>query len=283
LPTVSEPRVWFRSTATLVESILWDAAAGLVRWVDIEEGEVHSADVDGGGHRMVRVPAPVSAIQPAASGRLVASLADSIVEIDAEGAAGRTIATVSHAHPDMRLNEGKCDPQGRFVVGSLDKRGGSQALIYRVSADGALEVLREGIDVSNGFEWDGTYFYFTDTSEQTVYRATYGDELGEAEPFLVGRPSDGLARDSDGGFWNGLYGEGLVAHWNSDGRIDLEIPIPVPQVTSVALIGSTLLVGTARENLDDEALERFPLSGSIFAVDTDTEGVPAARFGTPRS
>jgi sugar lactone lactonase YvrE len=58
--------------------------------------------------------------------------------------------------------------------------------------------------------------------------------------------------------------------------------VPAPNVTSVAFGGpgfATLFVGTARENLEEAALEAAPLSGSIFAVDVGAVGRPVHVFG----
>ena len=52
-------------------------------------------------------------------------------------------------------------------------------------------------------------------------------------------------------------------------------------MTSVAFGGddlSTLYVGTARENLAEDDLERHPHSGAVFGVPTRVHGLPAYTF-----
>jgi sugar lactone lactonase YvrE len=125
--------------------------------------------------------------------------------------------------------------------------------------------------------------YVTDTSTSTVYRAPYGadGELGELEPFIVGDAHDGLVRDDEGCFWGAIYGGGRVERYAPDGAHLETIDVPAPNVTSVAFGGddmSTLFVGTARENLTEEDLERAPHSGGVFAVPTRVHGFPANPF-----
>ena len=50
-----------------------------------------------------------------------------------------------------RLNDGACDPAGRFLVGSmaLDGRQGEECL-YRIEADGAVTVIDDDLTISNG-------------------------------------------------------------------------------------------------------------------------------------
>lgn len=288
----TEPRLFRRLDAILVESIFWDDRTHELVWVDITRGTMHRARLDGpeDGSRdtVVRLPAPVSAVQPAASGGFVAALKDRVVLLDADGTIVRTVASVPHAHPGIRSNEAKVDPFGRFVVGAMDlTTGAPDASLFLVEASGTVRALRGGFGVANGFEWsdDAQTMYVTDTATRTVYRGAYSPEaeaLGELEPFLVGEDSDGLALDIDGRFWNGVYGAGQVVQWTPDGRVEARIRIPAPQVTSVAFGGASrnlLFVGTAREQLAEQELVAAPLSGSIFVIDTDAQGRPAHTFG----
>ena len=61
----------------------------------------------------------------------------------------------------------------------------------------------------------------------------------------------------------------------------LELELPAPNVTSVAFGGAdlrTLFVASARENLTEEQLLAHPLSGSIFAITTETSGRESRTF-----
>ncbi len=297
--------------AVLIESIWWDSAAEVLRWVDITLGTLHRArldgSMDGADDEVVRVPPPLAATHPARGGGVIAALGDRVVLLDDDiaaavaGEAGedadgpvarevRELTRVAHAHPEMRLNEGKCDPWGSFLVGSMDLRDGSgDGALYRVRADGTCETLLGGFGVANGIEFspDGRTLYVTDTAVSTVYAAPYHPDrpLGEPRPFLVGHASDGLALDSDGCFWNGIYSEAAVLRWSPDGEVIETIEIPAPNVTSVAFGGprlDTLFVGTARENLTEEQLVEHPLSGAVFAIETGSTGRPVNVFGDPR-
>lgn len=292
----AEPRVFRRLDAILVESIFWDERTDELVWVDITRGTLHrgrlDAPSDGSGDTVVELPAPVSAVQPAASGGFVAALKDRVVLLDADGTVRRTVATLPHAHAGIRSNEAKVDPFGRFVVGAMNITSGEpDAALYLVDPAGRVRVLRGGFAVANGIEWsdDARTMYVTDTATCTVYRGAYApteDALGELEPFLRGEDSDGLALDTDGRFWNGVYGAGCVVRWTAEGHLEARIPIPAPQVTSVAFGGprrNLLFVGTAREQLTEEQLAAAPLSGSIFVIDTDAEGRPAHTFGPTAS
>ncbi|AWG01874.1 SMP-30/gluconolactonase/LRE family protein [Clavibacter michiganensis subsp. insidiosus] len=287
----SDLRVLRDARAILVESLWWDPA-GDVMWNDITSGTLHRSPwtgaADGSDDTVLELPPPLASFQPADDGGYVAGLGDRIVLVDREGRITRELARVEHAHGGIRMNEGKVDPAGRFVIGSMDVTDGEpDAAVYLIDGSGTLRTLLGGFAVTNGFEWTdgGRTMVLADTGQQTVYRAPYSadGELGELEHWIHGEMSDGLTLDADGYAWNGIYGAGKVIRWAPDGSKDLEIAIPAPNVTSVAFAGPdlrTLVIGTARENLTEEQLEEHPLSGGVFAIDTAVSGRPVNVFRT---
>ncbi|MBF4619001.1 SMP-30/gluconolactonase/LRE family protein [Clavibacter sp. VKM Ac-2873] len=287
----SDLRVLRDARAILVESLWWDPA-GDVMWNDITAGTLHRSPwtgaVDGSDDTVLELPPPLASFQPADDGGYVAGLGDRIVLVDRDGRITRELARVRHAHGGIRMNEGKVDPAGRFVIGSMDVTDGEpDAAVYSIDGSGTLRTLLGGFAVTNGFEWtdDGRTMVLADTGQQAVYRAPYSadGELGELEHWIHGEMSDGLTLDVDGYAWNGIYGGGKVIRWAPDGTKDLEIEVPAPNVTSVAFAGPdlrTLVIGTARENLTEDQLEEHPLSGGVFAIDTAVSGRPVNVFRT---
>jgi sugar lactone lactonase YvrE len=282
----------FRSTgAELVESLYWDADRRAICWVDIPAGRLHvspiDGPVDGSADTVVELPPPVSAVQPRRGGGFViAGDRNRVLLLDENGAIERELAVLPLASEDVRVNEIKVDPFGDIVIGGMNEGGDDPiAEIHRVTADGTVSVIASGFGTTNGFEWndDGTEMILTDTDLSTVFRAPYPrtGPLGERTPYLVGRPSDGIVRDVDGYYWNGLYGEGVVVRWAPDGSIDRTVEVPAPNVTSVTLGGDdlrTLIVGTAREHMSPGDLEKSPDSGGIFLLDVDVPGRPVNVF-----
>lgn len=284
--TTGPVTVFSDARAVLAESIVWDPSAQLLRWTDITLGTLVTAQSDGTVVSTVPLPPPLASFQPRASGGFVAALGDTVVVTDEHGVVERELTRVEHATAGLRFNEGKCDPFGRFLVGSMNLTTGEpDGALYSVEADGTTRLLRGGFGVTNGFEWsdDGTVMYVTDTSVSTIYRGSYGPdgELGELEPFVVGHAHDGLVRDDEGCSWSAVYGGGRVERYGPDGSHLETVELPTPNVTSVAFGGpdmSTLFVASARENLTEDQLEQHPSSGAILAVPTRVHGFPANTF-----
>lgn len=263
-------------------------------WCDITAGLIHRSPVeahpDGSSDTTIVLPAPVCSFHPAVVDGVegfVVSLADRVVVTDLDGAIIKQLAHIEHAHPGMRLNEGKVDPAGRWITGSVDLTNKDpDGAFYSVSEHERVRVLRGGIAVANGVEWslDGSRIFFTDTGTESIYTAAYSQdgEITDVEVFIRGEMHDGLTIDRDGNFWSAIYGGGRVIKYDSTGAELFSIDLPVPNVTSVAFGGadrSTLYVASARENLTEEQLEEHPLSGSVFAIHTDTAGRPPNVFG----
>ena len=285
------PRIFRDTKPILGESIVWDADAAELLWCDITAGLLHRSPldgpVDGSADATFELPPPLASFYPATGGGYVASLGDRIVRVGADGTVAETLAEIEHVHAGIRMNEGKVDPVGRWVTGSMNiSTGEGDGAMYSIESEGRFRMLEGGLAVSNGFDWslDGRTMYFADTGVQTIYRARYtdGGDVEDVEALTSGEMHDGLAVDTDGYLWSGIYGGGKVIRYTPDGDEDLTVELDVPNITSVAFGGpdmSTLFVASARENMTEEQLEQHPSSGAIFAVDTSVHGKPPRWFG----
>ncbi len=92
---------------------------------------------------------------------------------------------------------------------------------------------------------------------------------------------DGMTVDAEGGVWICHWEGWRVSRFLPNGKIDLEIKLPVPLVTSCAFAGDaldTLYITTATVGLDAAALAKAPLAGSLFTVKTGHKGLAGARL-----
>jgi sugar lactone lactonase YvrE len=193
---------------------------------------------------------------------------------------------------NMRFNDGKCDPSGRFWVGSmaLDSRRKGAAL-YRLDSDKGIHQMLDSVTISNGIVWtaDKKTMYYNDTPTMTVQAFDYDDKTGAISnrriaikiPRGMGAP-DGMTIDSEDKLWIALWGGNAVGRFDpSTGALMQKINVPAPHVSSCAF-GSedlkTLYITTARAWVKPEKLIEFPLSGGLFAIRTEVNGVPASFF-----
>jgi sugar lactone lactonase YvrE len=188
---------------------------------------------------------------------------------------------------NVRMNEGGCDPDGRFYCGSMayDQRPGAGAL-YRLDPDSSVHVVLENVTISNGLEWspDGSRAYYNDSPTQRIDVFDYEVESGLSGrrtfaevPAEVGLP-DGLTVDEEGGVWVALYGGGSVRRYTPDGMLDEVIEVPAKQVTACTFGGrdlDQLFITTSREDLKPS---EDPLAGSLFRTAVGVAGMPVREF-----
>lgn len=272
----------------LGEGPVWDEARERVLWVDINGGTVYAGRFQDGvvtPEREMRFSETVGAVVCDAGGRLLVAGARRVYVIDGESRA------VIHAElvPEdrsSRLNDGACDPAGRFLVGSmaLDARTGEECL-YRLELDGSVGVLDRDLTISNGLAWSpaGDVMYSTDTIPGVVWSRPYDPGTGNwGERTAVirldrGGWPDGLCTDVDGNLWVAIWGGGEVRCYTPAGERLATVSVPAPHTTSVAFAGpgrDTLLITTATDQLGAAQLDEFPLSGRLFTARVGAVGLP---------
>ena len=185
--------------------------------------------------------------------------------------------------PNLRMNDGACDPDGRFYCGSMayDKQPGAASL-YRLDPDRSVRVVLEGVTISNGLDWspDGTRAYYndTDTYRTDVFDYEFESGLTGRRPFVEtpGLRADGLTVDAEGGVWVAYPHEGKVRRYSSEGALDAVVELPTVKATACTFGGAALdelYVTTSRENVDGD-----PLAGSVFRADAGVGGQPTREF-----
>ena len=275
----------------LSEGPRWDDATGTVTWVDIVQGQVFRGVVDADevvGGLVVDLPDTVGFAVPTSDGGLLVADHDRILVVSADGTRHESLPLVDRGRL-LRLNDAAVDPAGRLVAGSLaiDHRPGD-AQLFRLEPDGTGTLLRDGLNLANGIGWspDGRTIYVNDSVPGTVWAADYDVSSGDVDAWrplvseLHGSP-DGLTIDADGCVWVAEWNAARVTCFSPDGEVVHVVHVPVPHVTAVAFVGAArdrLLITSARDELEPERREQFPLSGRMFLADVDAVGLPTSRW-----
>jgi sugar lactone lactonase YvrE len=277
--------------ANVGEGPVWWPEEGLLLWVDITPGHVHVLDPASSTRRLLEVGQPVGAVAPRRAGGLVLAVQEGFALADLATGETRTVARVGGGDPSLRMNDGKCDPKGRFWAGTmaLDERPGAGTL-YRLDADYRVEAVLDGLTISNGMGWslDGRTMYFIDSPTQRVDAFDFDPERGAVAnrrplvevPPEAGLP-DGMTVDTEGFLWVALWGGWAVRRYAPDGTLDRVVRLPVSQVTSCAFGGpglDQLYVTSAARDLTGDALRREPHAGALFRCRPGVRGLPGVAF-----
>jgi len=278
-------RVLLPAQAELGEGAIWNPHDEKLYWVDIEGQALHIFDPATGHDRQLATNSRVGTVVPAEPGFVLVALQSGIHRMDT--ATGTLTQLTAPLDSNVRFNDGKCDPAGRFWVGTLvldDSHGG--AVLYRLDADHRLRLVLDQVTISNGLIWtaDRQTMYYIDTPTQTVQAFDYADATGAITNGRVviripdGAP-DGMTIDADGNLWIALWGGGRVVCYDPrTGALLHTVPVPAPNPSSCAFGGpelKTLFITTARQGLSEEILRQFPHSGDLFCTTPGVAGVPA--------
>jgi sugar lactone lactonase YvrE len=263
------------------EGPVWSPRWGGLRWVDMLAGDILGLDSSGAIERR-HVGTIAAAVRPRAGGGAVIGVERGFALEDPDGA-------VTHL-PELwtgdavRMNEGACDPDGRFWCGSMayDQAPGAASL-YRLDRDLSVQTMLTGVTVSNGLDWspDGSCAYYNDTATFQVAVFDYDRDSGLTgrRVFAETAPArpDGLTVDAEGGVWVALSNGGAVRRY-VDGKLDQLVELPVKKVTACTFGGDALdelFITTSREGL---APGEDPRAGSLFRVVPGVAGLPVREF-----
>lgn len=279
------------------ESPVWVPEENALYWVDIPAGGLQRWSAETGHVHSWTAAQMLACITRHSDGGWVAGMESGFFRLHPHNDGSldsAPLAHVDHARPDMRLNDGRCDRQGRFWAGSMVLNMAANATdgtLYRYSAGqrGPIDAQLGGFIVPNGlgFSPDGRTMYLSDSHPQVQQIWAFDYDLDSGTPSnrrlfvdmnqFAGRP-DGAAVDAEGCYWICANDAGLVHRFTPDGRLDRSLAVPVKKPTMCAFGGSrldTLFVTSIRVGDDHDEQS---LAGGVFALNPGVKGLPEPLF-----
>lgn len=272
------------------EGPLWDFRNQILYWVDIMKGLVYAHSSVSDKFSIYEIGQPVGAIGLAHDNHLVLAIERGFAILDLATKEVKPYP-ITGLTEKVRMNDGKVDPLGRFVAGTMDYNESDPiAHLYQFDASSQIETLRSNLTISNGLDWSSNleYFYLIDSPTQEVLRFDYDKDTGKfTQPLIFyktppGEFPDGMTLDNKGNLWVALWGGFKVIQLSPAGKLINEIKLPVPHVTSCCLGGAdlkTLYITTSRIALNAEEQDHYPEAGKLFSATVETPGKPSNIFG----
>jgi D-xylonolactonase len=198
--------------ARLGEGALWDAARGVVWWLDIRTAVLHCHEAQSGRNHAQDLDCRLTALGLADQGDLVACGDRGFVRLGIAQdfrARVKQVLQAPRERPGNRFNDGKVDDRGRFWAGTMDDaEGGAHGSLYRLEGNGNLSTIRTGMLVPNGpcFLADGTVLV-TDSPRRHIVALLLDDQgepIAEREFAQFGVEHgfpDGMTVDADNHVW----------------------------------------------------------------------------------
>jgi sugar lactone lactonase YvrE len=286
------PELLLDACADLGEGPAWDMVKKQLYWVDIRAGDLHIHQPENGADIRIPLGENVGCVAPCQNGDLVVGLRGRIATLNPSTQKLTELVTLEEHLPGNRFNDGKCDPAGRFLAGTMDNaEEEASGTLYSYSSTGALKTLLTGIRISNGITWspDHKTFYHIDTPLHQITAFDYdlaSGELCRPRPIITIPPElgwpDGMTSDSQGNLWVAMWGGAKITRWNpTSGDLMESIPVPAFNVTSCIFGGENLTdlyITSARKGLNREQVSKYPHSGGLFRIKTKTQGMQTFSF-----
>lgn len=282
-----------RAEATVGESPVWSPKERLLYWVDISGKVIYAFNPHTSEMQAHYLPEIVTSLGLRKQGGLILTLRKQFAFYDLSTRVLTPILEVEKNLPDNRFNDGKCDRFGRYWAGTINGVNWMEpsGTLYCLHPNGTvMPMLKEGI-CFNGLGWspDDKTMYVTESFRYTTFAYDFDLSKGtlsrRREFAVVSKDSggfpDGLTVDSDGYVWSAQTGNGQVIRYHPNGKIDQIIKFPVPRTTSCIFGGedrNILYVTTARETMNQDLIEKYPLSGSVFSIKTTAKGLHEPSF-----
>lgn len=282
----------YQIEASLGEGAFWNYKTQQLLWIDIEGKKLHEYDPKTQSNNTILMPSRPGTVVPKGEDEVLVALEDGIHFINTNTGEDAVFTDMSSDLKGSRLNDGKCDPSGRLWVGSMHmKQLSNKANLFMVNNAGAYETKMDSVTISNGIVWtsDKKTMYYIDTPTSQIKAYDFDNTTGHiSNPRIAVQISeslgfpDGMTIDEDNMLWVGMWNGNAVIRFNPlSGRIDRKIEVPAHNITSCAFGGEDLdilYITTARVDMTDEELEKYPLAGSVFKVIPGVKGVKSTFF-----
>lgn len=280
----------YETELELGESACWHDTWKKYLYVDIEKRKLGCIDPVTPHVKEIDLEKRVGTVVPASDNKLLIALQGSLELLDFETGETKELIEIERDKQQNRCNDGKCDALGRFWIGTMHiSAKEEEGSLY--CFDGSLKRKLSKRTISNGMCWskDNDTMYYIDSHDKNIKAYDFDLEAGNIsnERIIVSlkehnQVPDGMCIDDEGMLWVAIWGGSSVNRYNpANGELIGKVVVPAPQVTSCAFGGNDLqqlFITTARAGLNNEILQHYPLSGSLFISNTGVKGTPPNSF-----
>lgn len=289
---VLQAKVEVQVECKLGEGPVWHPLQQKLYWVDILNCRIYVYDPTTGQRHSFDTGKPVGALALIDKKDMLIALQGEIAILDTENGTINKLVKIEEDIVTNRCNDGKCDPQGRFWIGTMDfDEVPQKGSLYCLAKDKNLTKVLDKLTISNGLDWctRRNKMYFIDSFDRVVKAYDFDPDSGKITNGKIiiaaknGQESpDGMCIDREGMLWIAFWGGKRVGRYNPDtGEHLLDVKVPALHVSSCTFGGenlTTLYITTARKGLSIDQLKQYPLSGSVFSCHTGIKGVAAPFF-----
>ncbi len=283
--------------ASLGECPVWVGSEQALYWEDIDGKAIHRYDPASNSTNTRSLPGrPGSFATTNVAGQFAVAIETDLVFLDWDSGTTERIHSVEDPARGNRLNDGRCDHAGRFIVGTMWPEAGANKFngsLYSIGTAGSVDTLEGDVGIPNGlvFDPERSRMYWADTFHATIWVWDYDLDTGARSnkrvffsyrdnPDVHGLP-DGACLDAEGYYWSASVHGWAVTRIAPDGTVDRVVDVPLAMPTMPAFGGpnlETLYVTSIDGGKVDEHRMQGVAPGSLISLDVGVAGVPEPPF-----
>ena len=271
---------------TLGEGVIWDHRLARLYWTDITNKLLYTATLDGKIDTFT-CPEKLCSFGLCLDPQwLICAFASGFAFFNPTKQQIHWIVKPAVSLPNLRMNDGRVDRQGRFWAGSMVEAPVTSHLagaLYRLDLNGSLHHQLADIEIANSLCWSpqGDKLYFADSPKRRIQVATFNPltgDMGQLHTFAnteQGAYPDGACIDSEGCLWSAQWGSSSVKRYSPEGELLLSLTLPCRQPSCVSFAGPDLqhlCITSATQGLKLSDIN--PQDGNFFIFNTPYKGLP---------
>ncbi|XP_054880342.1 LOW QUALITY PROTEIN: regucalcin-like [Poeciliopsis prolifica] len=269
--------------AQIGEGPVWEESEQTLLFVDIAGQKIHRWNAATNQIQSLQTADTVGFAVPRRSGGYVAGVGCSIVAVDWSTQKVTSLASIEDDKPENRLNDGKADPMGRLLAGTMRRDAQTAQVkpgsLYLMKSDLSVTKLLGQVGSPGGAPYSQSAYllFYIDSLAMSVDAFDYDSASGRLGNRRVvyrlaegeGVP-DGMTLDANGRLWVACYDGGRVLNIDpATGKRLQTVSLPATKTTSCCFGGpdySDLYVTSASLGLDQSELQKQPAAGNTFRV-----------------
>jgi len=279
----SKPECLWKNKFLLGEGTLWIPKLNSIFFVDIKKKKIFILNVKTKKKKILKIDKEIGFISYVKKKIFILGLKSELRIVNLEKLKTIYSISIEADKPNNRINDGKVDPLGRLWFGTMDnlekKQTGS---LYCLDNYLKLHKVDQDYFITNGPAFlDKNNFYHADSRKKIIYKIKINKKLKILKKTVFVRfakndgSPDGMITDVKNNLWVCHYHGASISVYNLRGKKIHKIYFPAKNITNCIFGGDNndeLFVTTARKGMKSNEIKKYPLSGSLFKVQTNLKG-----------
>jgi len=279
----SKPECLWKNKFLLGEGTLWIQKLNSIFFVDIKKKKIFILNIKTKKKKILKIDKEIGFISYVKKKIFILGLKSELRIVNLEKLKTVYSINIEPDKPNNRINDGKVDPLGRLWFGTMDnlekKQTGS---LYCLDNYLKLHKVDQDYFITNGPAFlDKNNFYHADSRKKIIYKIKINKKLKILKKTVFVRfakndgSPDGMITDVKNNLWVCHYHGASISVYNLKGKKIHKIYFPAKNITNCTFGGDNndeLFVTTARKGMKSNEIKKYPLSGSLFKVQTNLQG-----------